>query len=299
MFQPTEEMAPFLPASVVVPTIGRTELLRRCLESLLACRPLPAEILVVDQSRGSAVTDLAGALDEGKRVRVLKSKGRGIAEGTNLGVRAALHEAVLVTHDDCTVATDWIGVAVELLAGHHGAIFTGRVLAPADAAYVPSTIDASEPVDYTGRITSGVLYPANMAFERDAMVEFGGFDERPGLRLAGEDNDLCFRWLCDGRPLRYEPSLLVWHHDWRSPDQLRRTHVTYARGQGAFYAKHLLERRREVLPLLRWDLGEGLKAQLRGFRRATPRWQDPYREMTVSLVLGIASELWRGRDRRR
>ena len=70
--------------------------------------------------------------------------------------------------------------------------------------------------DYTGSITSGVLFPANMVFSRDALSEFGGFDERAGLMLAAEDNDLCYRWLVDGRSLRYEPELVVWHHDWRS-----------------------------------------------------------------------------------
>jgi GT2 family glycosyltransferase len=281
----------------VIPTIGRTELLRQCLVSLLGCVPPPAEIVVVDQSGAGAVTAMVGALGKADLVRVVTSDGRGIARATNDGVRAARHRTVLVTHDDCTVVPDWVGEAVRLLEAQPGGIVTGRVLAPANAAYVPSTIDGDQPVEYTGRITSGVLYPANMAFDREAMLDFGGFDERAGLRLAAEDNDLCYRWLRDGRPLRFEPSLVVWHHDWRSPEQLRRTHVTYARGQGAFYAKHLLLGDRQILALLRWDLSEGLKSKLRGLLGGTPRWQDPYREMTGSLLRGMVAEMWRERSR--
>ena len=39
-----------LPLSVVIPTIGRCELLRRCLRSVLACTRAADEVIVVDQS---------------------------------------------------------------------------------------------------------------------------------------------------------------------------------------------------------------------------------------------------------
>ena len=73
---------------------------------------------------------------------------------------------------------------------------------------------------------------------RGAVLE-GGFDELFGPAEAAEDNEFCYRWLRSGGSLRYEPSLVVWHHDWRSPRELERLYVRYARGQGFFYAKHL------------------------------------------------------------
>jgi glycosyltransferase involved in cell wall biosynthesis len=42
-------MSALAEASVVVRTIGRPQLLRACLESIAACDPRPAEIVVVDQ----------------------------------------------------------------------------------------------------------------------------------------------------------------------------------------------------------------------------------------------------------
>jgi GT2 family glycosyltransferase len=284
-----------LPTSVVVPTIGRVELLRQCLLSLLACEPAPAEIIVVDQSGAGAIVRLVQELDSGDRIRVVTSDGRGSARAINDGVRAVRHPTVLLTHDDCTVAHDWIGQAARLLETQRTAIFTGRVLPPDGSAYVPSTVVGRRPVDYTGRVTSGVLYPANMVFDRDVMTEFGGFDV--ALRVAAEDNDLCYRWLRDGRTLRFEPSLVVWHHDWRSPEQMLETHLNYARGQGAFYAKHLLAKDRLILPLLLWDLRQGIESKLRWLIHQTPRWQDPNREMIGPLLRGVASELWRERKR--
>ena len=122
------------------------------------------------------------------------------------------------------------------------------MLPPDGSGYVPSTKSDPEPHDYTGQLMSGVLYPANMVASRAALRAIGGFDERASLRLAAEDNDLCYRWIVSGREFRYEPALVVWHHDWRTPEQLLRTHVVYATAQGAFYAKHLHAGDRHVLP---------------------------------------------------
>jgi GT2 family glycosyltransferase len=271
--------------SVLIPTVGRLEMLRACLDSVLACEPSAAEVVVVDQSGGSEVEVMIAGLDDDRVVHV-PCDGRGTARSMNVGLAAAVHDVVAVTHDDCTVRADWVGVADDLAHQYPHAILTGRVLAPDNSAYVPSTKDDPEPKDFTGTVTSGVLYPANMVAWRGDLVAIGGFDERPSMRVA-EDNDLCYRWLRDGRPFRYEPSLVVLHHDWRTPDELVRTHIAYAHSQGAFYAKHLRAGDRQVLAMLRWDLRHGLRSLYRGARRGTPRWQDPYREMVLSLLVGV------------
>jgi GT2 family glycosyltransferase len=279
---------------VVIPTIGRSALLAACVTSILACDPAPAEVVVVDQGGGRAAALLQDRFDS-PVVRAIHDRGRGIARATNRGLRAATHPTVLVTHDDCTVDRDWIARGLDLLS-RHGGIVTGRVRPPHGARYVPSTIDEPEPSDWTGQVAAGALYPANMVVGREEFLAFGGFDERPGLRLAAEDNDLCYRWLIGGRSLRYEPSLVVWHHDWRSPEQLRATHVTYARGQGAFYAKHLVARDWRVVRLLAWDLRQGFTAPVKARRRGIPRWAEPYYEMNVSLLRGLVAalpEAWR------
>jgi GT2 family glycosyltransferase len=275
-----------LRVSVVVPTVGRA-LLEDCLQSILACAVPADEIIVVDQSHDTNVARLVDALDA-PAVRRVSCDGVGTARAMNRGLADARHDTVLVTHDDCTVADDWVEIAKRHARAHPDGIVTGRVLPAGDAQYVPSTKSDPEPQDYTGMVTTGVLYPANMVVNRLAIQDIGGFDERRSL-LVAEDNDLCYRWLAAGRTLRYEPDLVVWHNDWRTPEQLVRTHVAYARAQGGFYAKHLRAGDRRVLPLLRWDLRHGARSVVRGTLRRTPRWQDPYREMVVSLLAGMAT----------
>ena len=278
-------------ASVLIPTVGRVELLGACIRSVLDCEPGPNEVIVVDQSGGPAVHELVRALGAVDRVHVINDAGRGIARATNAGLAAASAPTVFVTHDDCTVAKDWIKVGIELMDRHPRAILTGRVLPPDGSRYVPSTIADPEPRDWTGTVAIGALYPANMVVDRVALLDFGAFDELPGLSRAAEDNDLCYRWLTAGRSLRYEPALVVWHQDWRSPQELIRTHIAYAHGQGALYAKYLVAGDRRILPLLWWDLGHGFKAPFRAVLNGTPRWTEPQWEMNFSLLSGIVRAL--------
>jgi GT2 family glycosyltransferase len=286
--------------SVVIPTVGRRDLLEACVRSVLACHPAAAEIVLVDQSHGSSVTELVESLAD-PSVRRVGCDGTGTARAMNRGLEMAAHDTVFVTHDDCTVAEDWIGVGSRLAAASPDAIITGRVLPPDGSRYVPSTKTDPQRRDYTGVVTSGVLYPANMIASIRAIRSLGGFDERTSL-LVAEDNDLCYRWLAAGRPFHYEPDLVVWHHDWRTPEELVRTHVAYAKAQGGFYAKHLYARDPRVVRLLAWDLRRGLRTTVRGTLRREPRFEDAYREMLrwlpVGLVGGLREARRLGRDRR-
>jgi GT2 family glycosyltransferase len=273
--------------SVVVPTAGRVEPLRACLASLAACRPQAAEILVVDQSGDARVATLVdGFASIG--ARVLACDGTGVARGRNDGIRAAAHDAVLVTDDDCTVPPDWVATAWRLHARRPGAIVTGRVLPVGDARAVPSTKDDPVSHDFTGQTHGGALFPNNMVLPRAAVLAIGGFDERFGPAEAAEDNEFCYRWLRRGGELVYEPSLTVWHHDWRTPEQLERMYVRYARGQGFFYAKHL---RRGDTVMLRWiarDLYWAARGYAAALLKRRERWTDPRRGILRGLPGGLA-----------
>ena len=287
-----------LQLTVVIPTIGRPQLLRNCLESVLACDPSPSEMLVVDQSGGRSTQQLVNQTFEG-RVRHIACDGRGIARAMNVGLEAASYPRVLVTHDDCTVSRDWVGVASQASQADPGGVVTGRVLPPDGSPYVPSTKSSTEPEDFTGLITTGVLWPNNMCLNREAVADIGGFDERRGFWHAAEDNDFCYRWLRAGGSLRYEPRMLVWHHDWRSPEQLVRLHINYARSQGVFYAKHLYENRdpnmipmlRHELHLIRRELRDGVRSfvhpLIRNPESRQPRWQREARERMPYLFIGM------------
>lgn len=272
-----------LPISVVIPTIGRPELLRSCVASLRACEPAPAEVIVVDQSGNDTIA--VEARRDG--VRLIDCQRRGIGIGTNVGLRHASNGVVAVTHDDCTVAKDWVGAAWRHAQEHPAAISTGRVLPRGDPTSVPSIKTEAMPEDFTGRIVYGALYPANMVVPRDRVLAFGGFDERDTLRLAAEDNDFCYRWLTSGEALRYEPDMLVWHENWRTHEELEKVYVVYARGQGAFYAKHLRAGDKRMIGFIAEDLRSGMRSELAALRHRRPRWADERRGILRGLPAGL------------
>src|SRR4051812_3752660 len=96
------------PVSVVVPTVGRRELLRACLRSIHECDPHADEVLVVDQSGDPTLSELVGP------ARLIRCDGSGVARAVNLGLEAASHPVVLITHDDCTVGREWVGAGATL-----------------------------------------------------------------------------------------------------------------------------------------------------------------------------------------
>jgi GT2 family glycosyltransferase len=273
--------------SVVIPTIGRAEQLERTLASLAACRAPAEEIVVVDQSDGGEVDALVARF-AGANARRVPCAGRGIGLALNTGLRAVANDRVAVTHDDCTVAEDWVEAARAQLAAVPDGIVTGAVLPVGDPAAVPSTIDDPEPRDYTGTVHDGALFCNNMAFSAEAVLRLGGFDER--LNPAAEDNDLCYRWLRSGAPFRYRPEMRVWHHDWRTPEQMRRLWRGYGRGQGLFYAKHVVGRDRMMLRYIWRDLRVNVPVVARALlrRRRPPDWAGEY---LIGLAQGIARGL--------
>src|SRR5207253_10681641 len=81
-----ESMTETLPVAVVIPTIGRLDRLRACLDSIARCDARASEVLVVDQSLTQDVRDLVVQF-ESIGARLVPCEGRGIALGTNLGLR--------------------------------------------------------------------------------------------------------------------------------------------------------------------------------------------------------------------
>jgi GT2 family glycosyltransferase len=271
--------------TIVLPTIGRPQLVRQCLESLARCDPPADEILVVDSSEDEAVADV---VNESAAARRIAFHVPGLGNAFNRGLHEARHEVVLLTNDDCTVDQAWVERGLSHLSAGEDVIVTGRVRPYGDPSVVPSTIDDPEPHEYADEVAF-VLYTQCMALRRSVVLDFGGFDG--SIRPSAEDNDLSYRWLRAGRRIRYEPDFVVWHHDWRTPDQLARLYVGYGIGQGMVYGKHL---RRGDAIILRYIAGSlfsasrGVAARL--VRGAAPAQPDP----RLGVLRGLPAGLVRG-----
>jgi GT2 family glycosyltransferase len=88
--------------TAVVPTLGRSPLLLRCLEALRRDGGTDLEVLVVDQ--GERPAELPAGLAD----RVLRpGRNLGFAGGTNLGITEAVGDLVATVNDDVLVEPGW------------------------------------------------------------------------------------------------------------------------------------------------------------------------------------------------
>jgi GT2 family glycosyltransferase len=251
--------------SVVIPTLGR-ELLRGCLDSIVAGSVWPAELIVVDQGgasrTGSWLEDLG---TRGLNVRHVRSNQTGIAASTNRGLELVRTPYVATTHDDCRVMSTWLETLSHRLPEIGDAILTGRV-EPEGSGIVLTVVTSRKPIVYQDpKIARTVLFPANMALPLRLLSRIGYLDEHPSLRLAGEDNEWAYRALRAGIPIVYDPEVVVAHLAWQDRSQLRSLYRRYARGQGSFYGKYLRQGDRFLLGRAARDLARAPWLLLRGF----------------------------------
>lgn len=283
---------PLPPASLVIPSANRSQLLAETVESVLAGSEVPAEILILDQS---ASRDLALEALRSPRcqLRYVWRREPGVSRARNAGVRLARHAWLAFLDDDIRVHSDWFAclLAAAVEAGPRSVI-TGRVLPEQPATkdgFVPSTITDEQRIEYRGRIGLDILYSNNMMLHRSAFEEVGGFDERlgGGARFpTAEDNDLAHRLLEAGYTIIYAPEPTVVHRAWRSGRDYLPLRWRYARGQGAFYAKNLDLHDRYILRRAVHDLTHNSRRFFRFLRR------EP-RRATGQLVhvAGVASAM--------
>lgn len=289
--------------SVLIATADRPELLAGCLESLSASRFSGAEVLVLDQSREDAA--ISADHGDGPSIRYFRCARRGKSAALNLGVKEARAPWLAFTDDDCQVAADWLDVIDRTIreTGSKG-VLTGRVVAgkpEGEAVIAPSLRENGRDTTYTSPTFRDVLFGNNMAIPADLLRKSGGFDEGlgPGTAApAAEDNDLGYRLLRSGIPIRYLPTMVVTHRSWRSAPEQVRLYRGYGVGQGTFYGKHLHRGDLHMAARMArnlWDTGRDLGGAivLRRRQDALASWA-----FARGLVHGFVHAAWSGNGTR-
>jgi GT2 family glycosyltransferase len=222
-----------LSVSVVVCTMDRPEALERCLGALRKCVPPPAEIVVVDQ--GSRPVTPEG-------IHYLRMTERGVSSGRNRGARAAAHELLAFTDDDCVPAPCWIG-ALERAYEEGVDGVTGRVLPLAGGTGVAvssRTSTARRTFGGPGQTPWEIGTGGNLSLRCSVFEAVGGFDEALGPGTAGraaEDVDLLYRIANDGFTVLYEPDAVV-YHELKTRRARIGSRFGYGFGLGTFLALH-------------------------------------------------------------
>ena len=232
--------APAVTASVIIPTRDRLDLLKPCIDSLLAHRGdnrVGLDLIVVDhESREPETLDyLKGLTSEGTATVVPFVGPFNWALMNNRAAAEARGEVlVFLNNDTLVMAPDWldalaaqamrpeVGVAGARLIYGDGTIqhagFLARDTAPDlmihDGVGVPGGHGG-----YLGRHALSHATPAVtgacMAVRAEAFRSLGGFDAAE-LPVEGNDVDLCFRAQAAGLSVIYEPAATLYHLESKS-----------------------------------------------------------------------------------
>lgn len=253
--------------SVVVCTKDRSEVLARCLDSLLALATRPYEIIVVDNCPSDESTR---ALCERYSVRyVLEDDRPGVSRARNRGIIESAGELVAFTDDDCIVDPHWLdGVGDEfedpLVMEVTG--FVGPAELETRAQYLFERQGGfhrgferrvfngawDDPVTSAGRAGAS----ANAIFRRSAFEHVGLFAEDlgPGTPArSGEDTYANYRILRGGYKIVFDPSRIVWHRHRRDDRGLRTVLFDYAVSSFAYATRCLVKHREaSAFRFVRW-----------------------------------------------
>jgi GT2 family glycosyltransferase len=194
--------------SVVIPTLNRTHLLKRCVDALLAqtLDPVSYEIIIVDDASRKETEKLVENYSRREHAPCMRyiqtGKRRGPAAARNLGWQTAEAPVIAFTDDDCIPEPDWLtkGTAAftEDVEGVSGRIFVPVGLKPTDYERNTSFLEFSK------------FATANCFYLKKTLAETGGFDERFTVAWR-EDADLYFSLLKLNKRLIVAPEAIVVH----------------------------------------------------------------------------------------
>ena len=227
--------------SVVVPTRGRPDQVRSCVEALVQLDYPPSALQIVVVDDGGPPPDLSVG-SGGADLVVVSQRNQGPATARNRGAKEAGGEILAFTDDDCRPQRDWLRHLVATLEEEPAAMAGGRVVNGLRRNLWAQASQDLISYLYQAFPTSRSLRPFfttnNVAVRRNAFLAIGGFDT--GFPLpAAEDRDLSERWARDVGPLRFLEDAVVDHFHRLDGRTFLRQHHGYGRG-----AVQLARRRR-------------------------------------------------------
>jgi GT2 family glycosyltransferase len=220
--------------SVIIPTIGDSPSLRRCLDSLAKQEcDLPVEVIVVLNGPRSQAVDcqLPG-------VMIVHEPKAGPAAARNKGIRESSGDCVAFIDDDCTAAPHWLSAALGRMR-REGAdkIVAGAITRSGARSNWVSFFDSVNYLQQENYVRySGACVTANLIMHRSTFERVGPFDET-FHEAACEDWEWAGRARRQSIPILFDASAAVDHPCMWRLRQLKRKAQRLGRGELTLKAK--------------------------------------------------------------
>lgn len=217
--------------SIVVPSFGRPEGLRRCLQALKQQDGGPFETLVVDDGSPEPLEPVCQ--EAGEWVQCIRQDNAGPAKARNRGVAAASGDFICFTDDDCLPRPGWARALHAAQGGDDTRLVGGRVQnAFPDNVFAETSQSISDWIHnwHAARTHEAQYFTSNnMGCARRTFLKIGGFDSSFPI-AAAEDREFGLRWRREAGPLTYAPDALIDHAHKLDLKSFWRQQSNYGRG---------------------------------------------------------------------
>jgi GT2 family glycosyltransferase len=242
--------------SVIIATVGRPDVLDRCLSALASANEIPHEAVVVDNTSGDPGTELV-ARRHG--ARCLTAVWTGLSGARNAGVRASTGQIVAFLDDDAAPTPGWLSALLAPFSDPMVMAVTGRVVPFEAEAEARRRMDLAIDQDLgtqarvVDRTTDrwfeicnfgGLGIGANMAFRRASPEVWPGFRESLGRGTpiqGAEEHNAFFELVRRGYRVAYTPQAIVEHRYPHTLPSIRRNHFRYLAGATAYATLLIVE----------------------------------------------------------
>ncbi|HSI32880.1 MAG: glycosyltransferase [Phycisphaerae bacterium] len=223
-------------ASVVVCSYNGGATLDECLRSLQALDYPDYEVILVDDGSADDTPAIAARFPD---LRYVRQENMGLSVARNVGARVARGVVVAYTDSDCVADPTWLTYLVRAMLDQQVEAVGGPNVPPGSDNWTAKCVAASpggpSHVMFDDRYAEHVP-GCNMAFRRDALLALGGFDAQ--FRQAGDDVDVCWRFLDAGKRIGYAPAAWVWHHRRGTVRAYLKQQKGYGRSEAMLGFKH-------------------------------------------------------------
>ena len=239
--------------SIVVPTFNRPKRLSRCLLALtrLEYPHERYEVIVVDDGSSQAVAGVVERYQDLLCLQYIYQENQGPAAARNNGARQANGRFLAFTDDDCAPASTWLQqLAIQLMKEPQKMVggYTRNAL-PRNPFSITSQLLIDYLYHYYNRTESRARFftSNNFAVATELFWQVGGFAETMPL-AAGEDREICDRWLDHNFGMIYLPRAVIYHKHKLRLISFWRQHFNYGRGAW-LYRVMRQERKAETMRL--------------------------------------------------
>lgn len=231
--------------SVIIATKNRSANIISCVQSLLSGTLVPLEILILDQSANNQTKQAIATISH-KAIRYTKLSSRGKSNALNYGITQTRGDILAFTDDDCIVDSSWLTTIERAFTQHTNVVAVfGRTL-----PYHPNQHkDHVCPCIFLNKDKKTITKPClhyqhigfgnNMAVRRTIFDQIGEFKEWLGPGSIGsnaEDAEFALRLLITKRKILYNPTGIVYHNKWLTPEEMAHQNFSYYCGEMACYS---------------------------------------------------------------